>query len=294
MMVGTSGDDAILLDSGSCNGTVSIVGVECINAGDGNDVVNLTSATLGYGNVILNGGNGADILWANAGDDLLMGGAGTDQLDGGAGCDIFQGGAGNDTITTGSGADIIAFNRGGGSDSVLASQGADNTISLGGGIKYTDLNFRKSGYDLQLGAGGDDAITLKGWYASTANHSVVTLQMIEEAAADFSAGGSDPLRDNKVECFNFAGLASKFDQARAANPYLTSWALTNALSDFHLSGSDSAALGGDLAYQYGKNGNLSNVGLTAAQSILSDPAFGTVAQALKPLASLQEGALRLG
>jgi hypothetical protein len=122
----------------------------------------------------------------------------------------------------------------------------------------------------------------------------LTLQMIEEAAADFYSTGGDVLRDNKIETFNFAGLADRFDQAVAANPGLTSWALTQALSDFHLSGSDSAALGGDLAYQYGKNGSLSNVGLTAAQSILSDPAFGTVAQALKPLASLQEGALRLG
>ena len=70
--------------------------------------------------------------------------------------------------------------------------------------------------------------------------------MIEEAAADFVAGGADALRDNKIETFNFAGLADRFDQALVATPGLTSWALTNALTDFHLSGSDTAALGGDL------------------------------------------------
>jgi hypothetical protein len=37
----------------------------------------------------------------------------------------------------------------------------------------------------------------------------------------------------------------------AASPGLTSWAVTNALLQFHLSGADDAALGGDLAYWYG-------------------------------------------
>jgi len=104
--------------------------------------------------------------------------------------------------------------------------------------------------------------------------------------APFAASATIAMRDQLV--------ADRFDQALAANPGLTSWALTQALMDFHLTGSDTEALGGDLAYQYGKNGNLSNVGLAAAQAILSDPAFGTGAQALRPLTGLQEGALRLG
>jgi len=52
-------------------------------------------------------------------------------------------------------------------------------------------------------------------------------------------------------------------------------------------------LGGDLAYQYGKVGNLSGIGVDAAQSILADAAFGTGAQALKPLAGLQDGTVKL-
>jgi hypothetical protein len=43
--------------------------------------------------------------------------------------------------------------------------------------------------------------------------------------------------------------------------------VTNALPDFHVGGSDSAALGGDLAYQYGKNGILGNVSFTPAQGM---------------------------
>jgi hypothetical protein len=53
------------------------------------------------------------------------------------------------------------------------------------------------------------------------------------------------------------------------------------------------ALGGDLAYQYGKIGNLSGIGVNVVQSILADAAFGAGAQALKPLAGLQDGAVKL-
>ena len=116
---------------------------------------------------------------------------------------------------------------------------------------------------------------------------------IAEAMADFSAGGSDPLLDQKVENFNFAGLVGAYDTARVANPTLTNWALTNALTSFQLAGSDTAAIGGDLAYQYGKNGTLTGIGLTAAQDVIGNANFGSQTQTLQPLANLQTGAVRL-
>jgi hypothetical protein len=85
-----------------------------------------------------------------------------------------------------------------------------------------------------------------------------------------------------------------FDAARISNPELTAWDLTNALLDYHLSGSDTAALGGNLAYQYGKTGSLADVGLTAAQEIVGNARFGAQAQTLKPPSELQAGALKLG
>jgi hypothetical protein len=97
-----------------------------------------------------------------------------------------------------------------------------------------------------------------------------------------------------VENFDFAGLVGAFDAARAANPMLSRWALTNALLNFHLGGSDTAALGGDLAYQYGRNGTLAGIGLAAAQGVVNDSSFGTQAQTLHDPASLQTGAVRLG
>ena len=119
------------------------------------------------------------------------------------------------------------------------------------------------------------------------------LQVMADAMAGFVQGGADPLRNQKVANFNFAGLAGAFDTARAANTSLTSWALTNALTSFQLAGSDTAALGGDLAYQYGKNGTLAGIGVTPALSTLSDANLGTNAQTLAPLAGLQTGSVRL-
>jgi hypothetical protein len=110
---------------------------------------------------------------------------------------------------------------------------------------------------------------------------------------DFNPASTDPLLNRKVQTFDFQGIFGAFEAARAANPALTSWALTNALLDFHLSGSDTEALGGDLAYQYGKNGALTGIALNAAQDIVGSAQFGSQPQALRPLASLQDGLVKL-
>lgn len=274
-------------------------GTSAIN-GTGNTLNNLVRGNSA--NNTLNGSGGTDVLEGLGGNDTLSdtsagnyynGGAGTDTLTGGSAGDFLIGGAGNDTLTTGSGADVIALNRGDGADSVNASTGQDNTLSLGGGIGYADLVFRKSGTDLILDLGASESVTFKSWYATTPNNkSVLNLQMVAEAMADFAPGGGDALRDNKVERFNFAGLAGAFDAALVANPTLTSWALTNALASFHLGGSDTEALGGDLAYYYGRS-LLPGVNVSVAQEVVGAAQFGTQAQTLRPLAGLQGGVAAL-
>ena len=266
---------------------LTLTGTAALN-GSGNE---LNNTLIGNGgNNVLDGGFGNDLLQGMAGNDtladasgnnLLDGGAGADTLTGNTGNELFAGGTGNDTLTLGTGKDIILFNRGDGLDIVKASTGQDDTLSLGGGIAYSDLALSKTNNDLVLKTGGTDQITFKDWYASPTNHSVLNLQVIADAMVGFAPGGSDPLKDNKVETFNFSGLVNKFDQVSSAAPALTTWALSNALLDFHLgSGSDSAAIGGDLAYQYGKNGTLNGMGLNAAQSAVNDPSFGQSAQTL--------------
>ena len=269
------------------------------NNGTGNTLANLLRGNTGNntlsgagGTDMLEGGAGNDILTNTSGNTYLNGGAGVDTLTGTANNDLLIGGTGNDAITTGSGADLIAFNKGDGADTVAASTTTDNTLSIGGGALYADLVFSKSGSDLILKIGAMDQITFTGYYTSS-NRSVNTLQVVIEGTIDYNAGSTNAMNNKKVETFNFGGLVAAFDAALVANPSLTSWALTNALATKYLSGSDTAALGGDLAYQYNRFGNLANVSYTPALGILGAAGFGTAAQTLLPLANLQDTTPRL-
>ncbi|MCC7464444.1 MAG: putative Ig domain-containing protein, partial [Gammaproteobacteria bacterium] len=268
--------------------------------GTGNALANLlrgntanNTLTGGGGVDILEGGNGNDTLSNTAGNSLLNGGAGADSLSGAAGNDLYIGGAGNDSIATGQGADIIVFNTGDGSDTVAASTGQDNTVSLGGGTRYADLLFRKSGNDLILKIGATDQITFAGYYSAPSNRSVSTLQIVIEGTGDYDAGSGNAMNNKKVEAFDFGGLVAAFDAALAANPGLTSWTLTNALAAQYLSGSNTEALGGDLAYRYNLSGALSDVSFTPAQGILGAAGFGSDTRVLQALTSLQDGTPRL-
>ncbi|MDQ1834352.1 putative Ig domain-containing protein [Massilia scottii] len=266
----------------------------------GNAVDNLIIGNAGInvlnglgGNDVLQGGDGVDTVTDTAGNNLLDGGNGADILTGGIGKELLIGGVGNDTINSSTGADVIAFNRGDGQDVVTASTGKDNTLSLGKGILYADLLFKKSANDLILVTGASEQINLKDWYLGTTNRSVANLQMVIEGTSDYNAASTNKLNNKKIEQFNFDALATAFDQARTANPALTSWALSSSLLNFYLSGSDTAAIGGDLAYQYAKNGTLSNVSLTPAAAILANASFGTAAQTLQAGAALQDLSPRL-
>ncbi len=243
------------------------------------------------GPTVLEGGGGNDTLTDTEGNNLLSGGAGSDQMTGGSGNDVFVGGAGNDSVATGGGSNVVAFNSGGGTDTVSSDAGASNTLSVGGGIGYNDLSLSKNGNDLVVNAGGDDHVVLKDWYAG--KDDVQKLQVILDATPAYDPNSNDPLYNRKVETFDFKGIVSQFDQALAQSPGLTSWAVTNALLQFHLSGSDDAALGGDLAYWYGKNGALTGISLQAAQEVIGASGFGSDAQTLRPFSGLQDGLVKL-
>lgn len=268
--------------------------------GTGNALANLlrgntannTLASAG-GTDILEGGAGNDTLSNTSDNTLLNGGAGTDTLTGTANNDLLIGGTGNDALTTGQGADIIAFNKGDGQDTVAVSTTKDNTLSIGGGTNYADMLFQKSGNNLILKVGASDQITFTNYYANTANRSVNKLQVVLEGSTDYNAGSSNAMYNKKIETFDFGGLVAAFDAALVANPSLTSWSLSNALLSQYLTGSDTAALGGDLAYQYGRFGNETNLSFTPALGILSSASFGTATQTLQSLASLQDGSPRL-
>ena len=294
-----------LTGTGAINGTGNALdnwlqgnaAANTLAGGDGQDLLwgDLGNDLLqgGNGRDLMQGGDGNDTLTDTVGNNFLHGGAGADGLTGGSGAEFFAGGAGNDTLTVGSGADVIGFNRGDGADIVNASTGADNTLSLGKGIRYADVALTRTGNDLVVETGVSEQVTLKDWYLTTANRHVVTLQMVIDASTDYAAGSTDPLRSRRLERFDFAGLVSRYDAARAVTPTLSHWSVASALASVHQGGSDTAAFGGDFAYQYGHAGAFTGIGAGAADAVLAAAAFGASAQALQSSATLFGGARTL-
>ena len=90
------------LQARTATSTGSVVGVENVKGGHGNDLLIGDSRNnqlwgLG-GNDTLRGGAGNDRLYGGSGRDRLFGDAGHDYLLGGAGNDFLKGGSGNDRV----------------------------------------------------------------------------------------------------------------------------------------------------------------------------------------------------
>jgi len=273
-----AGDDAILAGAGD----------DTVLAGAGHDIID-----GGSGSNILVGGSGSDDIssdwnYTDTSNDFLDGGAGDDYVYGSISNDLLMGGAGDDEVAGDDGNDVILFNRGDGNDFVYAwsengvplAQRAD-TLSLGEGIAYGDLSFSTSnGYDLTLNLGNGESITFGSWLAWQENHAVSTLQIITEAMPSYDANSADPLLNKCIQQFDFLALANRFEAELAADPTITTWQLAPHLADFSLGGSDTAAIGGDMAYLYGKNGNLDGLTEAEVRAQLNDSPFGIGNQAL--------------
>jgi VCBS repeat-containing protein len=284
---GTAGDDAIRAMSGN----------DLIQAGAGNDTV-LAGAGDDWisgdgGSDILSGGSGsddieADAWYADTNNDLLDGGTGDDYLYAGISNDLVIGGAGSDELVGDDGNDVILFNRGDGNDllcpwsanGVPLAQMAD-TLSLGGGISYGDLSFSTAnGYDLTLDLGNGDSITFASWLEWPENRAVSRLQLIAETMPGYDLNSADPLLNKRIQQFDFLALAGQFEAALAADPSITAWQLAPHMAGCHLGGSDTVAIGGDMAYLYGKNGNLDGLSEAEVRAQLNDAAFGMAGQTL--------------
>jgi Ca2+-binding RTX toxin-like protein len=142
---GTNGDDVILA-FGDASGTsvlglaaqVNITGTETandrltINALAGDDVVEASGLGAAAIGLIVNGGDG---------NDVIVGGDGNDTLNGGAGDDVIIGGLGNDVIDGGDGDDVViqsAVGNGGfvGAEGTFSSvEAASNHPHYGGRVR---------------------------------------------------------------------------------------------------------------------------------------------------------------
>jgi Ca2+-binding RTX toxin-like protein len=266
---------------------LTLAGGYAIN-GAGNSLANHLKGN-GAANT-LNGSGGTDVLQAGLGNDtltdtsgrgLLDGGDGADTLRGGTDRQVFAGGAGNDTLTLGGGADVVLFNRGDGADTISApASGAglgesNDTLSLAG-IAFADLRLTRQGSDLLLQvAGTGDSIRMAGWYTSSGNRTVNTLQVLADSTAEYDAASADALRNQRVVRLAFGSLVSAFNAAGAP----AGWEIpASVLGSALVAGSDSAAVGGSLAYRYGHDRYFAGLDFATATTVLNEGSFGTAPQ----------------
>ena len=101
-----------------------------IRAGEGDDLVDLTSQRFAYAgdNLTVRGGGGNDTIWANHGENHLFGDDGNDRIIGAAGNDWIAGGSGDDSLHGGGGDDLFLFSENWGADTV--EQLAGGTVTL--------------------------------------------------------------------------------------------------------------------------------------------------------------------
>jgi Ca2+-binding RTX toxin-like protein len=120
-LVADPGNNRVLVDVGEdgttdfafSGATFSSIDVE---AGGGDDTVDVTNGIAGFGHLTINGGDGNDTLNGGDGDDTINGGNGNDTIDGNRGNDVLLGGGGNDTFV---------WDPGDGSDTIEGQSGTD-------------------------------------------------------------------------------------------------------------------------------------------------------------------------
>jgi len=129
----TSGS-AVTVNLGAGDDSLQATGIDStfagelvINAGDGADIVDLSSGSVA---ATVNGDDGNDTLTGGSGNDQLVGNSGDDVVSGGGGDDNVIGGAGRDTVSGGTGNNIVDGN--GTSFDVLIEEVAGNVVLTDG------------------------------------------------------------------------------------------------------------------------------------------------------------------
>jgi hypothetical protein len=173
------------------------------------------------------------------------------------------------------GQDMIFFNRGDKLDSINRL-GQATALSLGGGILYSQLKLERGTTGLVLKLGQKDSVAFNDWYsADPARSQVKYLQIVIEGTRTYNPASSNPWQNQKVVVFDFQALVAAFDAAQAAGQRFN---VADNLPQVYLWSSDAMAYGGNLAYQYGLNGNLDNVTIAEMQTILAAPEFSDAPQ----------------
>ncbi len=284
-LYGEDGNDTLIAGAGEAR-NASIF--NHLFGGNGNDILVASgkqdALSGGPGNDLLIGAEGTDFLQDISGNNLMFGGAGLDRFDLGDNRQLIIGGAGDDSIDGDNvningiyGQGVLAFNKRDGGDSVVRL-GRGSTVSMGGGTLYANLSLEARGTALLLKTGAQHYMFFSDWYDSPASKPVSTLQIVIEGSRDYDVASTDPMRNQKIQTFDFLGLVADYDAAGHPRNY----DVAAALAAHRIGGSDTAAIGGSIAYEYALSGTLGTLTYSQMQSVINDPDFGISAQSITP------------
>jgi hypothetical protein len=289
MLYGEDGDDTLIAG----NGDGARAGVaNQLYGGAGNDVLIAgdTSANSMFGDSGIDlyfGGIGDDLMRDASGSSLFHAADGDDQLAGSDQSDIYIGGNDADTLdgdadaNSLAGKDIVLYNRNDGKDTAVRL-GQAAALSIGGMTSYRQLKLERSGDALTVKV-GHNGFAFSDWYGADASASrPAYLQIMAEGMRKYEPASADPLLNQKVQVFDLQSLVAAFDQAQAARQRFV---VADYLAQFRLSGSDTQAYGGAIAYQYGTTGALDALSTADMRTIVSDPALGLAPQLIGAPAS---------
>ena len=192
-------------DSNGNAGRVRFSGIEEINLGDGNDLLDLRSDdySTGVDTLRIFGQSGDDTVWATNRAEHIFGGVGVDAIFGGGGADLIRGGYGDDSLHGQDGADTLE--GGHGSDLLDGGQGFDHIMGGAG----DDIVWAGASPDRVYGGDGNDWIsggsnsgmTVDGLWGEAGNDTIVG-----DGGFDMLDGGDgDDLLDGGHQADNLYG-----------------------------------------------------------------------------------------
>jgi Ca2+-binding RTX toxin-like protein len=292
-------------------------GDDILIGGDGDDV-----SYGGAGNDVIEGGSGNDIFYGNEGNDILRTTSGDDVLIGGSGSDVLYGSHWDVFLQGGDGPDTYRY------DAVSSLGGTIDNHSEDGeldrlvlqNMDRSNLMFSRSGDDLLVQyVSSQTSARVSDWFSDPLNRldeietkaGVITTadqidaliasgqstfvgtqsSLADEGPGVAEAGTVDASGD--IPTGNAGEGIDNIDSAMIRrNSRLTGWALTDLLITRHLSGSDTAAIGGDLSYRNGRFGSMSDLSSIPAIGTLG-AAGGVSAEPLQSLATLEGSGARL-
>ncbi|TCO69870.1 DUF4214 domain-containing protein [Chromatocurvus halotolerans] len=204
-LLGINGYDTVIrLDRGQ--EAPQLVSVEVIVAGDGDDVIDLTSPRFSYPAVEIYGGDGNDVIWSSDGNDDIAAGEGDDWVHAGPGSDRVYGGPGDDSLYSGPGSDFMDGGEGYDTALYVGVSSAYRIEPIDGGLRVEHL---LSGdvdtlYNIQALTFDDATLPVTTFAASNAAPVLeppAPLVLVANAAGDYAAitgtlGATDADGDN--------------------------------------------------------------------------------------------------